>query len=210
MSIGSTVRASFGPYEPQISNLWRSIFIDVPAWTATVCKWAPDARRILEVGCGEGYSTARLVDAFPDRHIDAIDIGDHLGRLYDGPADRASFRKVPVQDVAQESPGHYDLVILSDVIHHVPPADRKSLLQGVRDAMAHDGVLAFKDWHRSRAPIHFAVHASDRWLTGDRVSYLRRDEARDLISSVFGTDSITAEASIRPWKSNFAFRVCRA
>jgi len=210
MAIGAKVRAMFGPYERQISNLWRAMFVDLDAWTATVRDWAgKPAPRVLEVGCGEGYSTARLVSALPDRPVDAIDVGGHIGRLYDGPAGAVDFRIAFAEDLARERPGQYDLIVLADVLHHVPQASRRSLLEAIRTLLAPGGVLAFKDWHRNLAPVHFAVHASDRWLTGDRVAYLKRDEARDLLTSIFGPDSIAASASIAPWTNNYAYRVIR-
>ncbi len=210
MSIGARVRAAFGPYEPVVSNIWRAMFVDVADWTRVVAEWSPAPRRILEVGCGEGYSTARLAEAYPGVPLDAIDIAGNIGRLYDGPAGGASFRIAYVEDIAIEAPAAYDLVVLSDVLHHVPAAQRRSLLEAIRTVLAPGGTLAFKDWHRAPAqPVHWAVYASDRYLTGDRVAYLRREEARMLLGDVFGTDNITAETSIRPWTNNYAFRIQR-
>lgn len=210
MSIGSRVRAAFGPYEPVVSDIWRAMFVDVSDWTRVVTSWSPTPRRILEVGCGEGYSTARLVEAYPGIPLDAIDIAGNIGRLYDGPAGAANFRIAYVEDIAIEAPAAYDLVVLSDVLHHVPAAQRRSLLEAIRAVLAPGGSLAFKDWHRAPIkPIHWAVYASDRYLTGDRVAYLRREEARALLADVFGIDNITAEASIRPWNNNYAFHVRR-
>lgn len=208
MAVGAKVRAMFGPYEPVISTLWRSMFVDVDAWTRTIARWSPRPSRILEVGCGEGYSTARLAEMFPGVLIEAIDIADNLGRLYDGPPDAAIFRKVSAEKIAAETPCAYDLVVLSDVLHHVPNDQRLSLLDALRKLLSPGGTLALKDWHRSAImPIHWAAHFSDRWLTGDRVQYLRRDEARALVASVFGPDAVSEEETIRPWKNNYAFRI---
>ena len=54
MSIGSTVRAMFGPLEPLVSDLYRNLFFNADAFVRTVQRWAPAPSRILEVGCGEG------------------------------------------------------------------------------------------------------------------------------------------------------------
>lgn len=69
MAIGATVRRAFGKHERKVSELWRAIFVDLDAWIAAVHDWAPGAKRILELGCGEGYSTERLAAAFPEARI---------------------------------------------------------------------------------------------------------------------------------------------
>lgn len=210
MSIGARVRAAFGPYEPLVSDLWRAMFVDVGQWTAVVSDWCPSPGRILEVGCGEGYSTARLVETFPGVAIDAIDIADNIGRLYDGPKSAANFRLTYVEDIVSQSLDAYDLVVLSDVLHHVPPQKRESLLRSIHSVLKKGGTFAVKDWHRNPfKPIHWITYGSDRFLTGDRVSYLKRGEARQLVENIFGEGSIAAETSIRPWNNNYAFRVVR-
>lgn len=207
MAIGAIVRRAFGKHERKVSELWRAIFVDLDAWIAAVREWAPGATRILELGCGEGYSTERLAAAFPDARIDAIDIADTIGRLYQGPRGKVQFRQIYAEELAAQQPGAYDLIILADVIHHVPKAARQSLLEAVRTLLAPDGVLLFKDWARNRTPIYYVGYASDRWLTGDRIEYLTPGEAGELLCSVFGPASLVSEKRIRPWNSNYAFMV---
>lgn len=211
MAAGARIRAMFGPLEPLVSNLWRGLFVDIGAWTRLAHGWQPQARRVLELGCGEGYSTARLVRAFPGITIDAIDIGGHIGRLYDGPAEAARFRIAYAEELAAEQPGAFDLIVLTDVLHHVPDDQRVSLLRAIRTLLAPGGVLAFKDWERQwTSPVHWAVHGADRWLTGDKVRYLQRHEARALLAGVFGDGAIRAAASVRPWKNNYAFCIANS
>src|SRR5215210_988443 len=132
MSVGSRVRAMFGRHEPLIANLWRSMFLDLNDWTAKVQSWHPNPRRVLEVGCGEGYSTERLAKAFPEAEIIAIDIMPEVGRLYQGPDGRVEFRVQTAESLADAEPGSFDLVIMCDVIHHIPEDVRASVLGAVR------------------------------------------------------------------------------
>lgn len=207
MAIGATVRRAFGKHERKVSELWRAIFVDLDAWTATVSGWVAQPRRILELGCGEGYSTERLAAAFPEARIDAVDIAENIGRLYAGPRDRVSFRRIFAEELAAQEPGAYDLVILADVIHHVPFEMRRSLLEAVRTLLAPAGTFLFKDWARNHTPIYYAGYASDRWLTGDRIAYLTPDEARAMLEPVFGQGSIRDQAWIKPWRNNYAFLI---
>lgn len=207
MSIGSQVRALFGKHEPLIANLWRSMFLDLDDWTAKVRSWHPNPHRVLEVGCGEGYSTERLATAFPEAQIVAIDIMPQVGRLYHGPEGRVDFRMQTAEALAAAEPGTFDLVIMCDVIHHVPEDIRASVLASVRGLLAPGGRFAVKDWARSFSPIHWLCFGSDRWLTGDRVKFLKPDEARTLLAKVFGGESVRTSGWIKPWRNNYAFLV---
>jgi len=167
----------------------------------------PQAEKILEVGCGEGAVTEQLARLYPNADIMAIDITPRVGRLFNGNRDRVQFVETTIQAVAATKPGQFDLIILSDVLHHVPIALREELLTAVHSTLAPEGRLFFKDWERRFTPIHWLGYASDRWITGDRIHYLRKQEAAELIAGTFGPDSIIAEARVRPWNNNFAFLV---
>ena len=204
MPLGPAIRRLFGRHEHRVAALYRAIFVDIDAYARQIGEWVPAARRILEVGCGEGAVTERLRDLYPDADILAIDITPRVGRLFRGRHDRVTFKQISVQQVAAEQPGAFDLVILSDVLHHVPAAMRRELLAAVRAAVAPGGALIFKDWERTAAPIHWLCHAGDRWLTGDRVRYLRRPEAEAMLADAFGRPAVVAQAFVKPWRNNFA------
>ena len=207
MAIGPTVRRLFGRHERAVAGVYRSIFIDIGRLASLIADWMPQARQILEVGCGEGAVTEQLVSLYPRAQIMAIDVTPRVGRLFRGNKDKVRFAEMTVQEVAAAKPGQFDLVILSDVLHHVPIALREELLVSVRSTLVSEGRLFFKDWERRPSPIHWLGYASDRWITGDCIHYLRRQEAADLIARIFGPDSIIAEARVRPWNNNFAFLV---
>jgi hypothetical protein len=122
VSIGGAIRRLFGPYERQISEGYRSIYVDVDAYAASLRAWVPNPCRILEVGCGDGH-------------------------------------------------------------------------------------LAFKEWERTSTPIHWLGYFSDRWITGDRISYMDGEEIRTRLRDVFGSDSIRAESRVRPWRNNISLLV---
>ncbi|HLH88137.1 MAG TPA: class I SAM-dependent methyltransferase [Xanthobacteraceae bacterium] len=204
MPLGPAVRRLFGRHEHRIAALYRAIFVDIDAYARQIGEWVPAARRILEVGCGEGAVTERLVHLYPAADILAIDITPRVGRLFRGPHEHVTFKQVTVQQVAADAPGAFDLVILSDVLHHVPAAMRGELLAAVHATVAPGGALIFKDWERTAAPIHWLCHAGDRWLTGDRVRYLRRPEAETLLADAFGRPAVIARAFVKPWRNNFA------
>jgi 2-polyprenyl-6-hydroxyphenyl methylase/3-demethylubiquinone-9 3-methyltransferase len=208
VSIGGAIRRLFGPYERQISERYRAIYVDVNAYAESLRAWVPNPRRILEVGCGEGAVSERLAALYPDAEITAIDITPSVGRLYAGPAGRVRFAATTIQALAAEEPGKFDLIVLADVMHHVPPGSlRQSILETVKLLLADDGHLAFKEWERTSTPIHWLGYFSDRWITGDRISYMDGEEIRTQLRNVFGSGSIRAEGRVRPWRNNISLLV---
>jgi 2-polyprenyl-6-hydroxyphenyl methylase/3-demethylubiquinone-9 3-methyltransferase len=204
MSIGPFVRRLFGPYEHQVGEVYRALYIDIDTFVELMRRWSPTASRILEVGCGEGSVTERLSVAYPEADISAIDITPRLGRLYRGSLDRVEFIRCTAQEMAATQAGHFDLVVLSDVLHHVPVEQRQSLLDAVRKTLSADGTLIFKDWERNYSLIHWLSYASDRWLTGDRISYMSRAEMRALLERSFGETALIDEARVAPRWNNLA------
>jgi 2-polyprenyl-3-methyl-5-hydroxy-6-metoxy-1,4-benzoquinol methylase len=204
MGLGALIRGCFGRHERWISDVYRAIFIDIDQFVNRLVDWAPEAHRILEVGCGEGAVTERLVAAFPGAQVTGIDIMPRLGRLYAGPGERARFIEITVQEFARHEPGSYDLVVLADVLHHVPLEIRNELMAAIRTLMAPGARFAMKEWERNYSPIYWLCYLSDRWVTGDRIHYLTRAEGHRQIDMAFGPASRIAEVRIAPWRANIA------
>ena len=207
MAIGAFIRRAFGRYERQISDAYRSIYLNVDDFVGQLLLWHSNPATILEVGCGEGVISERLYRAFPYAKLTAIDITSRIGRLYQGPSDAVCFIQCEVERIAAASPESFDLIVLCDVLHHVPRSSRRELLASIRAALAPGGVLIFKDWQRSNAPIHWLCYASDRWLTGDRISFMSREEMREGLASSFGSAALLDEARIGPHWNNLAILV---
>lgn len=207
MALGPRVRRLFGPFERQVAEAYRRAFTDLDDLVRVLKAWVPSGAELLEVGCGEGAVTERLTRAYPAANITAIDVTPSVGRLFSGDASRVRFQVRTVEEVAQERPGAFDLVLLSDVIHHVPPAARAAVLESCRRALAPGGTFVFKDWARRPTPIHLLGLLSDRYLTGDDVHYLSAAELRAMAVSAFGPGSVVGEARVAPWVNNLVLLV---
>ncbi|MCK8483291.1 class I SAM-dependent methyltransferase [Aliiroseovarius sp. S2029] len=163
---------------------------------------------ICEIGCGEGALAERLCRDFPDASYLGIDIIPHLGRMFED--ERAEFRQIDAQDLAKEAAGKFDLIVINDVMHHVPGALRVDILKAAQQLLVPGGVLVFKDWLKRKTPIHAACYFADVHIGGDKnVAYMPLQDQRDLITSVFGQDAIVAEQSIKPWSQNHAFKIVK-
>lgn len=209
MTSGPLIRRLFGPYERGVAEAYRRIFINLDALAELMSAWVPQARKILEVGCGEGAMTERIVRTYPTATVTAIDITPNVGRLYRGNTSAVTFRQEAVEEVALREPASFDLVILSDVMHHVPADLRRALMVSIDQALAPNGSLLFKDWVISTTTIHWLCAASDRYLTGDDVAYFTMGGINALATDVFGPSTIRRTGTVKPWHNNVAVLVQR-
>ena len=204
MRPGPIITKLFGPYEHRVAEAYRRMFINLDDLAELMSTWVPQATRILEVGCGEGAMTERLTRMYPNASVTAIDITPKIGRLYKGNRSKVTFSQEYVEDTARREPASFDLVVLVDVVHHVPVDARRSLMTAINHALAPNGSLIFKEWVVSFSFAHWMCEASDRYLTGDDVSYLTTSGIDALVTDSFGLGAIRESNTVRPWKNNLA------
>jgi 2-polyprenyl-3-methyl-5-hydroxy-6-metoxy-1,4-benzoquinol methylase len=207
MGIGARVRRLFGPLEGPITDLYRAFFVDVSKLGQLVRRWAPTARYVLEIGCGEGAVCERLAREYPSSSITGIDITPKVGRLFRGDTTRVQFACATAGAFADAHARSFDLVLLCDVLHHVPWEQHGELLRDAGRLLRPGGALVVKDWERRPNLAHALAAFSDRVLTGDAVRFGAADYFRRLLVEVFGSGSVCGEARIPPWRNNVAFLV---
>lgn len=207
MALGPRIRGVLGPLERPVATLYRRIFFDLDRFARTVHRWIPEADRILEVGCGEGQLLTCLQGLYPRSRFLGIDISDAVGRLFSGDSARVEFRRQELAELADQEPASWDLVILCDVLHHVPWPQHKALLGNVARVLAPEGHFVVKDWERRPTPIHLLGYLSDRWITGDRIRYMNERELEQRLEAVFGSRAIRGKKRIPPWANNLTFLV---
>jgi SAM-dependent methyltransferase len=93
------------------------------------------AQPVLDFGCGIGNLTTHLATAFPSVH--GYDPSAACVKLAQTRAPGAQF----YDDPAAIPTGHFGAVVVANVLHHVPPADRAALLQVAATALAPGGRL---------------------------------------------------------------------
>lgn len=201
MSLGRAVRARLGRFEAPVSDFYRGRFIDLDACAATLGELV-EAASILEVGCGDGQMASRLLATFPDARYAGIDVAPEVGHLFEGDRGRADFRSVDSRSFLDEAPEPFDLVVVVDVLHHVPAAQRGALLDDVRALTAPGGHYVLKDWVRSRSIAHLAAWSSDRLITGDRVRYFDNGELESLVPARFPGDRLLESVHVPPRRNN--------
>lgn len=103
--------------------------------------------RVVEVGCGMGWSSISLAKGFPNVRIDGIDPDEEsiagateIARR-EGVAERVTFHHAPVEDTHLEGP--YDLVTAFECIHDMPYPVRA--LSRMRELAGADGTVLIAD-----------------------------------------------------------------
>lgn len=204
------IRRALGPCEHWATNLYRRCFVDLRRFAddlaAGLC-----ASRILDVGCGEGQSTEALAAAFPETAIVGVDVTERVGRLFRGDPRRVRFVSAPFDAFADRNAKAFDLAVVCDVLHHVPPGHRHALLAQIASCVRNGGWIVVKEWQPRRSVIHLMCYLGDRYLTGDRVRYAAQDELHRLLNAV-PSIGVVRTAPVRPWANNVAIwsRVCES
>jgi 2-polyprenyl-6-hydroxyphenyl methylase/3-demethylubiquinone-9 3-methyltransferase len=212
MSIGSMVRRAFGPAEPAIASAYRKLFFDTADFVNIVRRWTEGRTMAaaLDVGCGEGQTTAAFAQAFPEARFLGIDVTPHVGRHYRGGTERVQFRNVRLEEIADQQPEMYDLVMITDVLHHVSVQRRQAFMAAAGRTVHPGGLLVLKDWEKSWNPAHLASFVSDRFISGDAgVRFCTLAELREHLAAA-GVGDIAHEARVRPWRNNIALAARRA
>lgn len=205
MSIGKMGRKMLGPLEPLAVDIYRKPFIDLESVARTLASVCTPSR-IVEIGCGEGVLATELNRAWPDAELLGIDITPQPGRLYRGDPAAATFRSCAADDLAATDAAGFDLVLLCDVLHHVPPPMRAGIVAAARTLVADNGVLAIKDWEHRRDLATAAAYASDRFITGDRIRYFAREELVGLVAPDASDHAeLILDAHIPPRRNNLLF-----
>jgi 2-polyprenyl-3-methyl-5-hydroxy-6-metoxy-1,4-benzoquinol methylase len=207
MPIGPAVRQLLGPLEKPVAKFYRSMFIDLDHLTHQIKQWCP-ASNILEFGCGEGVVVEKLLLEYPKATVTGIDITPKIGRMFNGDEKRVTFKQQPIKEFAAEHIECFDLLVINDVMHHIPWELHQEILEDARKTLKPDGYLVLKEWDRNYTPIYFICYFFDRYISGDaQVGYKTTNELRELIGLIFGEDSIKSESQIRPWSNNVIFLV---
>lgn len=121
---------------------------------SALLEWVPaDARRVLDLGSGDGRLLARVLDLLPDASGVALDFSSEMlerlrARFGDAAASadgaRASGRvAVIAHDLDQALPdlGAFDAVVSSFAIHHVTDTRKRALYAEIFAALAPGGVF---------------------------------------------------------------------
>lgn len=204
MAIGRALRRALGPRLARRAGRWyRALFVDLPAVARILGEAIPPRAHVLDVGGGDGEPLNLLLDLRPDIRVTTIDLAAEVGQWLE-PRHAARVERRPATDLRaylRSGSPRVDAVLLCDVMHHVPVAERDAFALALLELLrANPGaVLIVKDVE----PGHFRASLgwwADRNITGDKsvapmsrsdlTALMRRHDARIDVAetAVYATD----------------------
>ncbi|MDR5874875.1 bifunctional 2-polyprenyl-6-hydroxyphenol methylase/3-demethylubiquinol 3-O-methyltransferase UbiG [Halomonas sp. CUBES01] len=155
-------------------NPLRLDFIDARAGLA--------GKKVLDVGCGGGILSEAMARRGAD--VTGIDLGEAplgVARLHAQEQDVAiEYRHVSVEALAEEQPGHYDVVTCMEMLEHVP--DPASVVRACATLVRQGGYVFFSTLNRTPKSYVFAILGAEYVLkllprgTHDYAKFIRPSE----------------------------------
>jgi len=93
--------------------------------------------RILDYGCGVGMLSRHMKQTFPGATVDGYDISDASIAKVDGDLRAQGTFTSEWSQVNRQ----YDLIVVTNVMHHVAPDQRQEVIARLRDRLAAQGIL---------------------------------------------------------------------
>lgn len=121
-------------------------------------------QRILDLGCGTGNLTAMILHHFPDAEIHVLDISaDILTECKTRFQHHKNIHYHQQDFSALDFPNeHFDLVLSSIAIHHIPDEQKLKLYQKIYQILKTEGIFEFADQTRGATEEIYQKHIS-RW-----------------------------------------------
>lgn len=129
-------------YDDRVAGKLRDFTHPNPRLEAAIqliAEWAPaKPSRVLEIGCGVGATSWRMARAWPQAEVIGSDISpisiEVAKTCFQRP--NLSYRSGPLAEAVHE--GEFDLIVMTDVYEHIPPADRATLHASIRRFLSAD------------------------------------------------------------------------
>lgn len=121
------------------------------------CAGSLAGKTVLDVGCGGGILSEAMAKSGAE--VTGIDLADKslkVARLHGLESGvKVDYRKVPVEELAAERPGHYDVVTCMEMLEHVP--DPASVVRACSALAKPGGWVFFSTLNRNAKSFLFAI-----------------------------------------------------
>lgn len=162
----------------------------------------PHGSTVLDVGCGDGLflnvlgRLERISGGLGFDNNSAAIASARLARKNVADSSSIEFRE---WSIGKEWPGgEFDVVSMVDVLHHIPPPQKRSAIEEAVRHVKPGGLFIFKDIGIKPKWRAFFNSLHDLVLTGERVTYTPLDVVSSWVTSV-GMDELERQTINRLW-----------
>lgn len=160
------------------------------------CAGSLAGRKVLDVGCGGGILSEAM--ARSGAEVTGIDLAEKslkIARLHGLESGvKVEYRKVPVEELAADQPGQYDVVTCMEMLEHVP--DPASIVRACSTLVKPGGWVFFSTLNRNAKSFVFAIigaeyvlrllprgtHTYDQFIKPSELSAAARGAALEPVS----------------------------
>ena len=186
-STAEEIRQRFDADVERFSNLdtGQSATVDAPLAMALVAQAAaattPHARHVLDVGCGAGNYTLKLLERLPNLDVTLIDLSQPMleraaSRVGQATAGRVTTIQSDIRDVELPD-GEFDIVLAAAVLHHLRAGQEwEAVVAAFHRALRPGGSVWIFDLVESSIP---AISGVMRQRYGEYLTRLKDDAYRD-------------------------------
>lgn len=191
MALGPAIRRMLGARLARRAGRWyRAIFVDLAKEAAALATVIPRNAHLLDIGGGDGEPLNHLLALRPDLRITTIDPGPMVGQwideCFDGQVTRLA--RTSLEEYLARGRPDPDAILIADVLHHIPKAERPGFLGSVRVLV--ERVPQIRIIVKDVEPGSWRAllgYWSDRYITRDLgVSPISREHLTRLFEEAFG------------------------
>jgi 2-polyprenyl-3-methyl-5-hydroxy-6-metoxy-1,4-benzoquinol methylase len=209
MTLGVALRRLLGPDRANhIGRYYRAFFVDLDLVAHALAAAIPRGAHVLDVGGGDGVPLNHLLGLRADIHVTTIDPAAQVGQWIEPQHAPRVVRRpcTTLVDYLADCQHPPDVVIMVDVLHHIPPKDRPEVLGGIAALLhrAPEMRIIIKDVEPG-SPRALLGYWADRYVTGDAlVSPVSRDDVRALVRTSLGPLCVEETALFALDRPNYA------
>lgn len=207
--LSSLVRKILGKRFFRLAVVYRSLFVDLDCVASSISPFIPDGAIVIDIGGGDGAPLNHIFRLRNDICVRMIDIAGNIGgAVMPEFASRLQiFAHTPISGFRLTKTKRPVVVLLSDVIHHIPLTSRPSFFKDLKNMVkeSENLTIIIKDVEPGYLRA-FAGYLADLLVSGDtNVSLVSRQKLQACVQAAFGdqVECVETELFVRD-RPNYA------
>lgn len=138
----------------------------------------PEGLNYVDVGCGYGLISLWIALAFQHVNVIGIDVVKSRIEFCRKLADEAGVKNLRfcVTDITKETIDNSEIILLINLLHHIPFADQLSVLKQCINKTSRGGYIVFKDIDRTPSWKYLVNYIQDDLLRREKTYCRSKDE----------------------------------